>query len=254
MTSAPTATDADRVIEVHELQVGYGEETPPVLDGIELTVRRGEVACIVGGSGCGKSTLLKTVIGLLAPRRGRVRLLGESLHELSEAERDALLQRVGVLFQYGAMLGSLTVGENVSLPLQMHTDIEADLIADVVRARLQLVGLAGAEEKLPSELSGGMRKRAALARAMALEPEVLFCDEPGAGLDPVTAAGIDRLLLSLNQRQGTTLVVVTHELLSIERLDGKLVMLDAGRVVYDGDARQARTEDRDDLKRFFHPA
>ena len=128
------------------------------------------------------------------------------------------------------------------------------LIADVVHTRLQPVGLDGSQDKLPSELSGGMRKRAALARAMALEPEILFCDEPGAGLDPVTAAGIDRLLLSLNEQQGTTIVVVTHELLSIQRLDGNLIMLDAGQVVYDGTVRAARDEGRDDLQRFFNPS
>ena len=139
-------------------------------------------------------------------------------------------------------------------PCRCTPDLERELIDDVVEARLQLVGLAGSGDKLPSELSGGMRKRAALARAMALEPEVLFCDEPGAGLDPVTAAGIDQLLLSVNQRQGTTVVVVTHELLSIERLDGGLVMLEGGRVVFDGTARAAREEDRDDLRRFFNPS
>lgn len=258
MSTAPSAHVAaagvEAVIEVEGLVVGYDETAPPILKGVDLTVRRGDLTCVVGGSGCGKSTLLKTVIGLVRPRQGRVRLLREALHDLPENERDALLRRVGVMFQYGALLGSLTVGENVALPLQMHTDIDADLVAEVVATRLRLVGLAGSAAKLPSELSGGMRKRAALARAMALEPEVLFCDEPGAGLDPVTAAGIDRLLLSLNEQQGTTIVVVTHELLSIERLDGKLVMLDAGRVVYDGSARQARGEDRADLRQFFHPS
>ena len=157
------------------------------------------------------------------------------------------------MFQYGALLGSLTVGENVGLPLQMHTDVDPRLIEDVVDTWLGLVGLAGAADKLPSELSGGMRKRAALARAMALEPEILFCDEPGAGLDPVTAAGIDRLLLALNERQSTTLVVVTHELLSIERLDGGLVMLDGGRVIYDGPVREAMAGSAAALRTFFHP-
>ena len=250
----PVGPGGEAVVEVRGLSVAYGEQSPPVLDGVDLTVRRGDMTCIVGGSGCGKSTLLKTVIGLVAPRSGDLRLLGEPLHELAEADRDALLMRVGVMFQYGAMLGSLTVGENVGLPLQMHTDLEGGLIDDVIEARLQLVGLAGSRDKLPSELSGGMRKRAALARAMALEPEVLFCDEPGAGLDPVTAAGIDHLLISVNQGQGTTVVVVTHELLSIERLDGDLVMLEGGRVAFDGTVRAARNEDRDDLRRFFNPS
>ena len=252
--AGPVRPRGEAVVEVRGLRVAYGDQSPPVLDGVDLTVRRGDMTCIVGGSGCGKSTLLKSVIGLVAPRAGDLRLLGEPLHQLAEPERDALLMRVGVMFQYGAMLGSLTVAENVGLPLRMHTDLEGGLIDDVVEARLQLVGLAGSGDKLPSELSGGMRKRAALARAMALEPEVLFCDEPGAGLDPVTAAGIDRLLISVNQGQGTTVVVVTHELLSIERLDGDLVMLEGGRIAFDGTVRAAREEDRDDLRRFFNPS
>ena len=257
MTDRPTTRnhpDVEAVVEVRDLQVAYGEEAATVLDGVDLEVRRGDMTCIVGGSGCGKSTLLKTVIGLVSPRSGDLSLLGEPLHELAEPERDALLMRVGVMFQYGAMLGSLTVADNVGLPLQMHTDLEPDLIDDIIDTRLQLVGLGGSGDKLPSELSGGMRKRAALARAMALEPEVLFCDEPGAGLDPVTAAGIDHLLLSVNQGQGTTVVVVTHELLSIERLDGNLVMLDSGQVVFDGTVRAAREQDREDLRRFFNPS
>ena len=243
----------DTVVEVRDLQVAYAEDAPPVLDGVTIRVDRGDIACIVGGSGCGKSTLLKAIIGLVPPRGGLVRLLGAPLYDLVEAERDGLLQRVGVMFQYGAMLGSMTVGENVGLTLQMHTSAEAGLVHDVVDTWLERVGLAGSADKMPSELSGGMRKRAALARAMALEPEILFCDEPGAGLDPITAAGIDRLLLSLNERQGTTLVVVTHELLSIERLDGRLIMLDGGHVVYDGTAEAARDDARDDLNLFFHP-
>jgi phospholipid/cholesterol/gamma-HCH transport system ATP-binding protein len=249
MKAATTTT----VIEVSDLQVAYTEDAPPVLDGVTLAIDAGDVACIVGGSGCGKSTLLKTVIGLVPPRTGRVQLLGQPLHELEEEARDALLQRVGVMFQYGAMLGSLTVGENISLPLQMHSTLSAELIEDVVATWLERVGLAGTADKMPSELSGGMRKRAALARAMVLEPEILFCDEPGAGLDPNTAAGIDRLLLSLNHTQGTTVVVITHELLSIERLDGRLVMLENGRVTYDGTATDARHSSRDDLTLFFHP-
>lgn len=244
----------DKVIDVQGLQVTYADDAPPVLNGVDMTVDAGDIACIVGGSGCGKSTLLKTIIGLVRPRAGRCHLLGQPLHDLPEQQRDALLQRVGVMFQYGAMLGSLTVAENVGLTLHMHTDAEDGLIDDVVDTWLERVGLAGTGDRFPSELSGGMRKRAALARAMALEPEILFCDEPGAGLDPITAAGIDALLLSLNDTQKTTLVVVTHELLSIERLDGRLVMLDGGRVVYDGTARQAREESRPDLATFFHPA
>lgn len=243
------------VVDVEHLCVSYGrdEDERRVLEGVDLRVDSGDVLCIVGGSGCGKSTLLKTIIGLVEPRSGRVRLLGEPLHELTEKQQAALLQRVGVMFQYGALLNSLTVGENVALPLQMHTALPADFINDLVLTRLRLVGLEGTRDLMPTELSGGMRKRAALARAMSLEPEILFCDEPGAGLDPETAAGIDRLLLSLNEQLGMSIVVVTHELLSIDRLDGDLIMLDEGRVAYAGTVASARQAELPGLQRFFHP-
>ncbi|MBT3346383.1 MAG: ATP-binding cassette domain-containing protein [Gemmatimonadetes bacterium] len=254
MSSNPLHTDTP-VVEVRELCVSYGtdEDERRVLEGVDLHVEAGGLLCIVGGSGCGKSTLLKTIVGLVEPRSGTVRVLGQPLHELVEAEQAKLLQRVGVMFQYGALLNSLSVGENVALPLQMHTDLPADLIDDLVRTRLRLVGLDGTRDLLPTQLSGGMRKRAALARAMSLEPEVLFCDEPGAGLDPQTAAGIDRLLLSLNEQLGMSIVVVTHELLSIDRLDGDLIMLDEGSVAFAGTVSSARQADLPGLQRFFHP-
>ncbi len=251
----PTSTSSQAVVEVENLCVSYGtdDDEHRVLDGVHVWVEDGAVLCIVGGSGCGKSTLLKTIIGLVSPKSGQVRLLGEPMHELPESEQARLLKRVGVMFQYGALLNSLTVGENVALPLQMHTELAADYVDDLVRTRLELVGLGGTVNLLPSELSGGMRKRAALARAMSLEPEILFCDEPGAGLDPETAAGIDRLLLSLNDQLGMGIVVVTHELLSIDRLNGDLIMLDAGRVAYDGTVTDARQSSLEGLQRFFHP-
>jgi phospholipid/cholesterol/gamma-HCH transport system ATP-binding protein len=250
-----TAANMRTLVEVANLCVSYGsdEDENRVLDGVDLRVEDGDVLCIVGGSGCGKSTLLKTIIGLVAPKSGQVRLLGESLHTLTEQDQARLLKRVGVMFQYGALLNSLTVGENVALPLQMHTDLTPDFIDDLVETRLALVGLDSTSHLLPTELSGGMRKRAALARAMSLEPEVLFCDEPGAGLDPETAAGIDRLLLSLNQQLGMGIVIVTHELMSIDRLNGDLVMLDEGRVAYRGSVASARQADMEGLRRFFYP-
>jgi phospholipid/cholesterol/gamma-HCH transport system ATP-binding protein len=238
-------------IDIVDLHVSYGDTA--VLRGVDLRVEPGEVTVIVGGSGCGKSTLLKTIIGLTTPRSGRVRLLGGALHDLAEPEQQALLRRVGVMFQYGALLNSLTVGENVALPLEMHADIDAQLVQQVVRTRLEQVGLGHAVDLLPTELSGGMRKRAALARAMALDPEILFCDEPGAGLDPVTAAEIDKLLLKLNESLATTLVVVTHELLSISRLGGQLLMLDGGRVRFYGTSAEAQSSTQPELERFFHP-
>ena len=235
-------------IDVADLKVSYGEQM--ILDGVTMQVAPGEVAIVLGGSGCGKSTLLKTIIGLVEPVGGKVSLFGEAREE--EGPPPAL-QRVGVMFQYGALLNSITVGENVALPLEMHTDLSGGLIEEVVRTRLHLVGLDQAYDLFPSELSGGMRKRAALARAMALDPELLFCDEPGAGLDPLTAAEIDNLLLTLNGSLGTTLVIVTHELLSIERMDGKLIMLDAGRIVFTGSVAEAKVSELPAVSRFFHP-
>ena len=239
------------VIDIAGLCVAYGER--PVLQGVELRVERGEIAVVLGNSGCGKSTLLKTIIGLVEPLAGRVEMFGQDSSSLAPEERTPLLRRIGVMFQYGALLNSLTVGENIALPLEMHTDLSAALVEEIVRTRLDLVGLGNAYELLPSELSGGMRKRAALARAMAMDPEILFCDEPGAGLDPVTAAGIDRLLLTLSESLETTLVVVTHELLSIERLDGRLIMLEEGRVVFTGSMGEALSSDHPAVYRFFHP-
>ena len=238
-------------MEASGLCVSYGDQR--VLHSVDLRVPVGGVHVIVGGSGCGKTTLLKAVIGLVPPETGRVLLLGEELAGLDESGQVSLRQRFGVMFQYGALLNSLTVAENVALPLEMHTRADAALVREIVRTRLHLVGLGGTEGLLPTELSGGMRKRAALARALALDPEILFCDEPGAGLDPVTASEIDHLLLTLNQALGMTLVVVTHELLSIARLGGNLLMLDEGRVLYSGTTDSARQVEDDKLRRFFQP-
>ena len=239
------------MIGVAGLCVAYGDTV--VLDGVDMHVQKGEIVVILGGSGSGKSTLLKTIIGLVLPRAGLVELFGQDSGQLSEAERENLLRRVGVMFQYGALLDSLTVGENIALPLEMHTDLDPVLIEDIVRTRLRLVGLDHTFAQYPSELSGGMRKRVALSRAMVMDPEILFCDEPGAGLDPVTAAEIDRLLLVLNRSLGITVVVVTHELLSIERLNGRLVMLDQGKVVFTGTVAEAKATEDPVVKGFFQP-
>ena len=247
------AADAPAVpaIDIQRLRVAYGDFL--VLRDVNLRVEQGEIAVIVGGSGCGKSTLLKAAIGLVEPSSGAVRLLGSELGSLEESRQEALKKRIGVMFQYGALLNSLTVGENVALPLEMHTDLGPELVREVVSTRLRLVGIGQAIDRYPTELSGGMRKRAALARAMALEPDILFCDEPGAGLDPVTAAEVDRLLLTVNQSLGVTLVVVTHELLSIDRLGGRLLMLAGGEVLFSGPSEEARNSGKAELAEFFHP-
>ena len=241
----------ETAIRINNLRVDYGEIT--VLSGIDAEIKKGEIAVILGGSGCGKSTLLKAITGLIEPRAGRVEVLGMNRGALNEDDQSKLATRLGVMFQYGALLNSLTVGENISLPLEMHTDLPRAQIDHIVCLRLDSVSLEGTQDRMPSELSGGMRKRVALARAMALDPEILFCDEPSAGLDPVTAAEIDELLLTLSRALGVTIVIVTHELLSIERLDGRLFMLDGGQVVFSGTVGEAQCSTHRIVYPFFHP-
>ncbi len=229
---------ASPIIEVRNVTAGYGERT--VLDNVSITVLPREIRVILGPSGCGKTTLLKTMVGLLSPARGSVRLFGRELSDLDSQETMETLTRAGILFQNGALLGSLTVAENVALPLEMHTALSPALIREIVELKLFQVGLAGAGPLLPEELSGGMRKRAALARALVLDPPLLFCDEPSAGLDPVTAAGLDDLLLSLRSTLSITIVVVTHELASIKTIADNIVFLYRGRVMYQGPLSEAQ--------------
>ncbi len=236
-------------LEVRGVVAAYGDRT--ILKGVDLTVQKGEVRVILGGSGCGKSTLLKCCIGLKEPAAGTVKLLGDDMTVMGAKERTALLTRIGVTFQYGALLGSLPIGENVALPLREHTDLPNDVIREVVRLKLAAVELNHAEYLLPSELSGGMRKRAALARAMALDPELLFCDEPSAGLDPLTSAELDDLLLRLRDRFGMAIVVVTHELHSIERISDRAIMLSQGLVIADGPLDEVRAMEHPEIKAFF---
>ncbi len=243
------AKAAGDALAVEGLVAGYGDVT--ILDGVSLRVARGEVRVVLGGSGSGKSTLLKHCIGLLEPVRGNVRLLGQALNDLEGAERVALLRRIGVLFQSGALLGSITVGENVALPLREHTDLPEPVIHELVALKLAGVEMAHAVNLLPSELSGGMRKRAALARAMALDPEVLFCDEPSAGLDPLTSAELDELILRLRDRYGMAIVVVTHELASIERIADRAIMLSGGKALADGTLEEIKGSDHGEIRAFF---
>ena len=247
----PHEAGAEPVISVRGLRVRYGDRQ--VLDGVDLDIYRGETMVILGASGCGKSTLLRHLEGLEKPAAGSICIDGTDIVTASRTEMERVRRLLGVSFQSAAMFNSMTVGDNVALPLREHTDLAESTIRLITRMKLQQVGLSGVENLYPTELSGGMRKRAALARAMALEPDILFCDEPGAGLDPVTAAEVDRLLLTVNRSLGVTLVVVTHELLSIDRLGGRLLMLAGGEVLFSGPSEEARHSGKPELAEFFHP-
>jgi len=235
------------IIDVKDLTIGWGDVV--LQENLTFTVARGEVFGILGGSGCGKSTLLRFLIGLEPPIAGSIDVAGRGSPTL-----DVGLPPFGVMFQAGALFGSLTVGENVALPLEEWTDLPADAIAAIARAKLKLVGLDGAEGKLPSELSGGMKKRAAIARALALEPELVFLDEPSAGLDPVMASGLDDLISTLSKTLGLTVVIVTHELDSIFRVADRVIMLDreSKTIIATGDPRTLKSSDEPRVSAFFN--
>ncbi len=232
--------DGDADIFTKDLVVGYGEQA--VLSGVDIALPRRAITCLVGGSGSGKTTLFRTIVGLIPPLAGSVTLLGCDLATATDADRDRTLRRVGMLFQNGALLNSMTVRENVAFPLLEHTDLPRPVIDALVRVRLQQLGVLHALDLYPSELSGGMRKRVGLARAMIHDPAILMCDEPSAGLDPVTSAGLDRVLLALKQTFELSIVVVTHELESIKRIADHVVMVGkrkqgAPGVLFDGPAQ-----------------
>ena len=216
--------DTPAHIEVSGLRMAYGDRV--VMNDLNFTVRRGEVFVIMGGSGCGKSTLLRHLIGLQEPAAGAIRYLGDDFTAASHEHRQKMLRRFGVMYQGGALWTSLTLAENVALPLREYTRLNPREIADLVSYKLALVGLSGFEEFYPAEISGGMVKRASLARAMALDPEILFLDEPGAGLDPISSKLLDDLILELRDGLGTTVVMVTHELASIFATADNAVYLD----------------------------
>ena len=219
----------DPVIRVVDLVKRFGDRE--VLKGVSFEVYPRETLVIMGGSGCGKSTLLKHIIGSMWPDQGHVELLGRRIENLDEHDLDEVRKRFGILFQSGALFNSMTVGENVALPLREHTPLDSATIAIIVKMKLEQVGLRSAEDLMPAEISGGMKKRAGLARAIALDPAIVFYDEPSAGLDPVTSAEIDELILDLTGGLGLTSVVVTHEMDSAFRIADRMVMLDQGQVL-----------------------
>jgi phospholipid/cholesterol/gamma-HCH transport system ATP-binding protein len=236
------------IVAVKGLTIGWGDVI--LQQNLNFEVQRGEVFAILGGSGSGKSTLLRFLIGLEQPIAGEIDIAGCGLPDL-----EAGLPPFGVMFQAGALFGSLTVGENVALPLEEWTDLPDDAIAAIARAKLKLVGLDGAADKLPAELSGGMKKRGAIARALALEPELVFLDEPSAGLDPVMAADLDELICTLSKTLGLTVVVVTHELESTFRIADRIIMLDeaAKTIIATGDPRELKSSQDPRVRNFFNP-
>jgi phospholipid/cholesterol/gamma-HCH transport system ATP-binding protein len=246
-----TAPEKTPIIVVENLTAQYGENI--IFRDVNFQVMKGEILVILGGSGCGKSTLLKHMFGLYKPAAGRVLINGIDVATDDEAALKTIRKNIGVLFQSGALFGSMTLAENVSLPLEEYTDLSREDIDRIVRMKLSMVNLTGFDKHLPSELSGGMKKRAGLARAMALDPTVLFFDEPSAGLDPVTSAELDILMKQINSGIGTTMVVVTHELDSLFSIAHRIVMLDkeAKGIIAVGNPRELKESSSDPRVRNF---
>ncbi len=228
----------DVVIEVEDLVTHYGERK--ILDGVTMDVRDGEIMVIMGGSGSGKSTLLSYLMALETKTSGTMRILGHDLDEISSMEFVELRKKLGVAFQGGALFSSLSVGDNVMLPLYEHTDLEMSTMEIMARMKLQVVELGGFEDLMPAELSGGMIKRVAFARAVVMDPKILFCDEPSAGLDPAVASALDELILTLREAMGMSIVVVTHELESAFKIADRITVLDRGKILMIGTVEEVR--------------
>ena len=238
------------VIEVSNLMRQFGDRT--VLRDISFRVDRGETLVIMGGSGCGKSTLLRHIIGSMKPTSGSVKIFGQEITNMNERQIESIRKRFGMLFQSGALLASLTVGENVALPLEQHTDKSVDEVAEIVEEKLQMVGLRGFENLKPAEISGGMKKRVGLARALALNPELLFSDEPTSGLDPIMTAVVDRLTQKLTQGEHMTAVVVTHDMTSAFRIATRMIMLGHGSIVAQGTPAEIRNSLNPEVQQFIN--
>jgi phospholipid/cholesterol/gamma-HCH transport system ATP-binding protein len=237
------------VISLRNLHVSYGDRE--ILHGVSFDVVQGETLVILGGSGSGKSTLLRTLVGLEKPTAGQIFIKGQDLAETSATEMDEIRRKIGMSFQGGALFGSMTVGENVALPLREHTRLEDSTIEIILRLKLQQVGLEGFEYYAPSQLSGGMKKRAAVARALAMDPEILFFDEPSAGLDPIIAAGIDELILELKRAFRMTIIVVTHELASAFLIADRMLLIDKGNILAIGTTEEMRASAQPRVRQFL---
>lgn len=240
---------AGPAIVVKDLRVNYGERE--ILHGISFVAPAGETLVILGGSGSGKSTLLRTLVGLEQPVSGEIWIGNRNFAAMHESERDDLRKKMGMSFQGGALFGSMTVGDNVALPLREHTQLDESTIHIIVRIKLDQVGLSGFEDYMPAQLSGGMKKRAAIARALAMDPEMLFFDEPSAGLDPIIAAGIDELILKLKKAFRMTTVVVTHELASAFLIADRMILIDKGNIVAAGTPQDLRASTQPRVRQFL---
>ena len=240
----------DPCIEIRDLVTYYGNRK--ILDGINLQVKHGETLAILGRSGCGKSTLLRHIIGLSKPTSGQIFIKGKEVTAMSEEELLPILKKVGMLFQGGALFNSMTIGDNVALPLREHTHLEESTIKIMTRMKLDQVGLASFEDFMPAQLSGGMKKRAALARAIAMDPDILFCDEPSAGLDPIVAVGIDHLILKLKKAFKMTIMLVTHELASVFLIADRVALLDDGKIIAIGTIEELKALNNRKVQQFFN--
>lgn len=249
VTENADSLDTQVMVSLRDLRVSYGEVE--ILHGITFEVKHGETLVILGGSGSGKSTLLRTLVGLEKPSSGEIWIKGKNIAAISDPELDEIRKQIGMSFQGGALFGSMSVGENVGLPLREHTKLEDSTIEIMVRLKLEQVGLEGFEYYMPSQLSGGMKKRAAVARALAMDPQILFFDEPSAGLDPIIAAGIDQLILELKQAFRMTIIVVTHELASAYLIADRMVLIDKGRVVAMGTTAEMRASTQPRVRQFL---
>jgi phospholipid/cholesterol/gamma-HCH transport system ATP-binding protein len=248
-TENTDSLDPQVMVSLRDVRVSYGEVE--ILHGITFEVKRGETLVILGGSGSGKSTLLRTLVGLEKPGSGEIWIKGKNIAAISDPEMDEIRKKIGMSFQGGALFGSMTVGENVALPLREHTKLEDSTIEIMLRLKLEEVGLEGFEYYMPSQLSGGMKKRAAVARALAMDPEILFFDEPSAGLDPIIAAGIDQLILELKQAFRMTIIVVTHELASAYLIADRMVLIDKGHVLAIGTTAEMRASNQPRVRQFL---